>query len=251
MPGDVARATAIDRWTVGYAVVAAAVVAARGLEPPAPLFMVTSAGVIGLVLLMPIVRRAGAAGRSFGDWYPLIIVVALYSAVGTINAARGQAYDAIVQSWDQALFGFQPSHDWIRRAAAPWLAWPLHLGYLAYYPIVVLAPGALGVTGRRESMQRVLAQIMVAFYVCYVAFLLFPVAGPRYVFPPADNAATATAVARGATWLLDAFAAWGTAFPSSHVAATVTAVAAAFRESRALGWVLLPPALLLIAGAVY
>ena len=241
----------VDRWTLGYAVVAAAVVAVRGREAPVPGFLLMCAGVAGLVLLMPVARRAGVAGRWLGDWYPLVLVVALYSAVGSINEARGQAYDAIVQSWEQALFASQPSREWIRRAGAPWLAWPLHLGYLAYYPIVVLAPGVLWLTGRRDAMQRVLARIMAAFYVCYVAFLVFPVAGPRYAFPPADNTATATAVARVAAGLLETFAAWGTAFPSSHVAASVTAVAAAFRESRALGWTLLPPALLLVAGAVY
>jgi hypothetical protein len=178
-------------------------------------------------------------------------VPALYTAVGLVNAAGGRAYDALVQEWERTLFAAQPSREWIRAFPAPWLSWTLHAGYLAYYAVVVGTPLALWASGRRAGMRRVLTRMMATFYVCYIAFLLFPVAGPRYAFPPADNAATATAAARLTRWLLDGFAAWGTAFPSSHVAVCATATLAAFAEWRALGLVLLASTALLIPATVY
>lgn len=141
--------------------------------------------------------------------------------------------------------------QWIRRRPRPWLSWVLHGGYLAYYPIIVGAPLGLQASGRREGMQRALTAIMATFYLCYLTFLLFPVVGPRHAFPPADNSATRTAIARLTGRFLHRVAAWGAAFPSSHVAVSATATAAAFREWRGLGFALTAPTTLLALGAVY
>lgn len=82
-------------------------------------------------------------------------------------------------------------------------------------------------------------------------FLLFPVAGPRYAFPYVHNAATAVAPAVLTQKLLDQAAAWGTAFPSSHVAAALAASVSAWQGWRPLGAILLPLSLVLSAGTVY
>ena len=178
-------------------------------------------------------------------------MTALYTEVGLANLADGRAYDRIVLGWEQALFGFQPAREWIRWSPSVWLSWVLHLGYVAYYPITVAAPLALWVTGQREAMLRAMTTITATFYLCYVTFLLFPVVGPRLVFPAADNAATQTAIAQLTARFLDHVAAWGAAFPSSHVAVSVAATAAALREWRALGLVLVVPTTLLALGSVY
>jgi len=231
--------------------VAAVVIVWRRPDTSVAPFLVAHGLLAALALLMPRARRAGPAGRWLGDWYPLLIVTALYAEVGAVNTADGRAYDRIVAGWEQALFSSQPAREWIRHQPWPWLSWLLHLGYLAYYPIVVGPALALWLAGRRQGMQRFLASVMATFYVCYVIFLLFPVAGPRDVFPAADNAATATAVARWTQRLLDRLAAWGAAFPSSHVAVSVAATMAAFREWRALGHAMVAPTVLLALGAVY
>src|SRR6059036_4139268 len=122
----------------------------------------------------------------------------------------------------------------------PLLSWFLHACYLAYYAILYASPLGLWFSGRRDAARRTIFAVMVTFYVCYVVFLFFPVAGPRYTFDLAHNAATSVAPARWAQWLLDRGDSWGAAFPSSHVAASVVAVGMALRYWRALGWVLLP-----------
>jgi membrane-associated phospholipid phosphatase len=105
--------------------------------------------------------------------------------------------------------------------------------------------------GRREASRRTIFAVMVTFYLCYVVFLFFPVAGPRYAFDAAHNAATTVGPARFAQWLLDRGDSWGAAFPSSHVAASVVATGMALRYWRALGWVLLPFTAGLILAVVY
>src|SRR5215510_1926197 len=204
-----------------------------------------------LVLLMPRARRAGSVGRFLGDWYPLLIVTALYTEVGLVNLGDGRAYDRIVLGWEQALFGFQPAREWIRANPSAWLSWVLYLGYLAYYPIIASGPLALWATGQREAMRRAMTTIMATFYVCYTIFLLFPVVGPRHVFPAADNVATRTMIAQLTAQFIEHVAAWGAAFPSSHVAVSVAATVAALLEWRALGASLVVPTTLLALGSVY
>jgi membrane-associated phospholipid phosphatase len=215
------------------------------------MFLVVHGLLATLALLMPLARRAGPVGRFVGDWYPLLIVFALYTEVGLVNLADGRAYDRIVLGWEQAVFGFQPAREWIRWNPSVWLSWVLHLCYLAYFPITAGAPLALWISGRGAAMRRTVATITATFYLCYVTFLLFPVVGPRLVFPAADNAATRTMIAQLTAGLLESAAAWGTAFPSSHVAVAVAATAAALREWRALGLVLVVPTTLLALGSVY
>jgi len=243
--------TSVDYWTLGYALVAAAAVAWRAPREHIPALLAIHALLVALVLMMPRARRAGRIGRFLGDWYALLIVTALYTEVGLVNLADGRAYDRIVLGWEQALFGFQPGRDWIRTNPSTWLAWALYVGYLAYYPIIAAGPLALWATGRREAMHRAMTTIMATFYVCYTTFLLFPVVGPRHIFPAADNVATRTLIAQLTAQFIEHVAAWGAAFPSSHVAVSVAAMVAALLEWRMLGAALVVPTTLLALGSVY
>ena len=243
--------TSVDCWTLGYALVAAAAVAWRAPREHIPALLAIHALLVALVLMMPRARRAGPVGRFLGDWYALLIVTALYTEVGLVNLADGRAYDRIVLGWEQALFGFQPARDWIRSNPSIWLSWGLYLGYLAYYPIIAAGPLALWATGRREAMRRAMTTIMATFYVCYTIFLLFPVVGPRHIFPAADNVATRTLIAQLTAQFIEHVAAWGAAFPSSHVAVSVAATVAALLEWRMLGASLVVPTTLLALGSVY
>jgi membrane-associated phospholipid phosphatase len=242
--------SALDRWTLGYLAFAAVMIATSG-APRTPLLLAGHALVAAIAIAGPALRTRGGAAAFIGAFYPLIAAVFLYTAVGLANTARGVAHDAAVQAWEQRLFGAQPSRDWIRAAPWPWLSWLLHAGYLSYYLILAGAPLVPWLSGRRDGARRVTLAMTVSFYVCYAVFLVFPVAGPRYAFPRADNAATATAIARGVQRLLDNGAAWGTAFPSSHVAVSLTAAGAVLREWRGPGIVLMAAALVLTLGTVY
>jgi PAP2 superfamily len=241
----------IDRWTLGYALAIAAVLVWRVPADRLPIFLVVHGLLVALALLIPRARRAGPVGRFVGDWYPLLILMVLYTEVGLANLADGRAYDRVVLGWEQALFGFQPARDWIRSSPSVWLSWVLHLGYLAYYPIILAPPIAFWVTGQREAMQRAVTTIAITFYLCYATYLLFPVVGPRHVLPAADNAATQTAIAQLTARFLEHVSAWGAAFPSSHVAVSVAATVIALRDWRALGLTLVVPTTLLALGSVY
>jgi len=214
-----------------------------------PLGLVLAGVVAGV--LAPRARKDGPLGALLGEFYALALTFAFYTHVGILNAARGVAHDALLQRLEQTVFDGLPALAWIRTCPWPWLSLVMHAGYLSFYPILVVAPGLPWLRGGRDGARHTLLLMMVTFYVCYVLFLLFPVAGPRYLFPLPENAATAQPVAAFVHRLVAGGSAWGTAFPSSHVAVALVAAVSAGWAWRALGAVLLPLALLLALGTVY
>jgi membrane-associated phospholipid phosphatase len=244
----------VDRATLAYLAVALGFQAARGPRAWPLVALLPAALALAAVVaavLAPRARRGGPAGQLLGELYPLLLTLGLYTHVGLVNAAGGVAHDALVQRWEAAVFGRQVSLAWIRDFPVPWLSDLLHGAYLSYYAILAGAPLGLWAAGRRDAARDAVLAMMTTFYVCYAAFLAFPVAGPRYAFAPAHNAATAAPLARLAHRLLESGSAWGTAFPSSHVAVALVAAAMAWRGSRPLGAVLLALAVLLSLGTVY
>jgi membrane-associated phospholipid phosphatase len=248
----VAGLSSLDRWTLGYAGVSTMALLWRWPRGVGGYLAVAHALVAVIVLLAPRMRGAGrGAGDFLGEFYPLLLLVAFYTEVGLLNAAAGVSHDVQLQGWERALFACQPSLDWARRQPWPWLSGLLHLAYLSYYPLVGGVPLGLWIAGRRAASRRTLLLVMVTFYICYSLFLAFPVAGPRYAFPPASHGALGIGIAAFAHALVRAGSAWGTAFPSSHVAVAVVASACAWRESPRLGAATLLATVLLSLGTVY
>jgi membrane-associated phospholipid phosphatase len=188
------------------------------------------------------------------DFYPLIMLPPFYGEFGVLNAQVGwdrvMANDAIVQAWEAGIFGGQVSYLWIRRSPSVFWSTVLHLAYLAYY-LVLLAPVLLALRGQRQGARNVLHAAMVAFVICYVTFVLFPVAGPNYAFPHPTGPVREVWSARLVYAALAQGSSFGAAFPSSHVGATVAATLAALREWRPLGWTCAVVSALLAVGTVY
>jgi len=248
------RFTKIDLATlayVGLATVAVALSFQGDSIPGWPWLFVAHALLVALVLLAPRARAAGPVGRFLADWYPMLLLGALYAEIGVLTLDAGFQNDLGVQRLEAWVFGSQVSYRWIRELPNPTLSWILHSCYLAYYPILYASPLGLWLVGRRDASRHTIFAVMVTFYLCYVVFLFFPVAGPRYAFDLAHNAATNVGPARWAQWVLDHGDSWGAAFPSSHVAASVVATGMALRYWRALGLVLLPFTAGLILAVVY
>jgi hypothetical protein len=246
--------TAIDLATAAYVVIATGALlnSFRGDGVPGwPWLLAAHALIGGLVLLAPKARNAGPLGRFAGDWYPMVLLPALYGEIGILTLSAGFQNDLMIQRLETWVFGSQISYRWIRESPSVVLSWLLHACYLAYYPILYASPLALWMSGRRDASRHTIFAVMATFYLCYIVFIFFPVAGPRYAFDSAHNAATAVWPARFAAWLLDRGDSWGAAFPSSHVAASVVATGMALRYWRPAGLALVPFTAGLILAVVY
>lgn len=206
-----------------------------------------------IVALVWLVTRPGLGrvGRVLREVFPLLLLLGLYAELDVLNAGNRPVYDAIVQRWEAALFSGQPSRDWWRAYPSAFWSLVLHGAYLAYYLILIVPPAWLAVKRDLAGLRRFLLMVMASFFVCYVAFIFVPVAGPYYMFPRPDGAFVDNVMARLVYDALASGSSYGAAFPSSHVAATVAALIASWRASRGLGLVLLVPTLLLMVAVVY
>jgi membrane-associated phospholipid phosphatase len=241
----------LDRWTLGFTLVLTVALVRRWPAGIGGSLVAAHALLATVALLAPRAREAGRAGAFLGEFYPLFLLFAIYSEVGLLNVAAGISYDEVVQGWERAIFGFQPSLTWARAHPWPWLSGLLHGAYLAYYAIVAGVPLGFWIAGRRDAARHALLLVMATFYLCYTLSLVFPVAGPRYLFPLPPTEVTRSALAVFTHELIRAGSAWGTAFPSSHVAVALVASVCALRESPRLGAATLAATGLLVLATVY
>ena len=184
-------------------------------------------------------------------WIPLVLWPALYAEIPTVIAGVGTAFhDATVQRWDLALFGTQPSQTLASALPSTALSELVHAGYLSYYALIYAPPALLFASGRRADFTRTVFAVTAVCIACLVLFVVFPVAGPRYLWgaPPDVPNGPARAVA---AWLLELGSARGTAFPSSHAAVAAAQSMIALRVQRPVGLVASVATLLLSMGAVY
>lgn len=183
--------------------------------------------------------------------YPVFLTLAYYSQLGIVSLDVAFVQDHAVQEWEAALFGGQASLSWQPHAPNALLSWFLHLCYGSYYWLVALPPIFLFVARSREAFERSAFRIALAFYACYLIFMVFPVNGPRFFYGAAAGPAADVLPARLVHAILESGSSWGTAFPSSHVAASWMAVMSLWGESGRLLLVLAPVALGLALGTVY
>jgi membrane-associated phospholipid phosphatase len=241
----------IDRLMLGYLGIVSLVAVARlDTRPHAAWVLVAN---LLTVLLIALLHRPGLGrvGRTLRDIYPVVLLPALYGALDLLNGFDVQVWDAPVQRVEALLFGGQVSRDWWQNRPSRFWSTVLHATYFSYYFIVPFP--ALYFLSRREHhhARTAVSMIVATFLVCYVVFLLLPVAGPYYEFPRPDGDFTGNWAARLVYGTLSVGSSYGAAFPSSHVAAMAAATIATWLGSPRLGLALVIPTLMLTIGVVY
>jgi hypothetical protein len=177
---------------------------------------VGAAAILAHFLALVAVATATWAASTPGwlrSWAPLLVLLFLYSEMPALIQAAGHTgtLDPLVVQWEEALLGGQPAQTWARRHRIMLLSETLHLAYLAYYPIIYAVPMVLWLGNRRRDFAAAVFAVMLTFVACFVVYIAFPVAGPRYFWSSAAPDGWLRALA---TWLLEARSSKGTAFPS-------------------------------------
>ena len=195
------------------------------------------------------------------DWLPLLLVAFLYSELpilmlglgGVAGSGTGATvyHDALIQRWEAAVFGGQPARTLAGAMPIRWLSELLHGAYLSYYAIIYVPPLVLYALGRRQAFAQCQTAVMLAFTTCFVVFVVFPVEGPRYLWPAPARVPDGW-MREAVLWVLGRGSSRGTAFPSSHAAVAVAQSVTFWRVSRLrLSWVVAAVTGLLLVGAVY
>jgi membrane-associated phospholipid phosphatase len=191
-----------------------------------------------------------AVRRPVLDWLVLTIGPVMYVELRWIIAGLGAPHrDALVVSWEAALFPGNPSTTLAPRWNVGALSELLHLAYAAYYLLVYVPPIVLYVRGKREAFVSTMLALTMVYGVCFITYAFFPVDGPRYLIGPAD--APEGPIRSFVLELLDRGSSRGTAFPSSHVAASIVSALCALRYQRSVGVVVAAVTAALTVATVY
>jgi membrane-associated phospholipid phosphatase len=194
--------------------------------------LIAHLAILGYTLLL--LAAPMRARRAPLDWLVLTIGPVMYIELRWIIAGAGVPHrDAWAIAWEQALFPSDPSATLAPRLPFFALSEALHLAYAAYYLLVYLPPIALYLRGRRDEFLATVLALTFVYGVCFVTYALLPVDGPRYLVGPA--AAPEGPIRTFVLALLDQGSSRGTAFPSSHVAASVVASLCALQYQRRVG----------------
>ncbi|MGH7523131.1 MAG: phosphatase PAP2 family protein [Gemmatimonadales bacterium] len=241
----------VDRMLAGYGLLVAVVAITRLQQPGMPLVLVAHLGVPLLAWLLASTPLTPFT-RVLRGIYPVLLLTGLYSAIDVFNRfGAAPTWDRQIQAIDQAIFGMQPSRDWWRAHPSAFWSATLHAAYLSYYFIVAIPLIVFVAQRRNEATERYLNGLLATYLVCYIFYLFVPVAGPYYEFARPSGAFIANLPARMVYAALRGGSAFGAAFPSSHVAATVAAVIGTSRASPRFAMVLAVPTTLLAVGVVY
>jgi len=203
-----------------------------------------------LAYVLVLLAARGPARQPALDWLVLTIGPLMYIELRWIIAGAGMPHhDALIVGWERMLFPSNPSATFAPRWPVPAVSEALHFAYASYYLLVYLPPIALYVTGKREAFVKTVLALTIVYGACFITYALFPVDGPRYLVGPA--AAPDGPVRDFVLALLERGSSRGTAFPSSHVAASLVAALCALRYQRRVGLVVAPFAAALTVATVY
>jgi membrane-associated phospholipid phosphatase len=89
--------------------------------------------------------------------------------------------DHVFANWDQKLFGFQPALLWNKAYPGHIVSELMAMGYSLYFLMFVSLTFYVFFK-RYEDFQKVSFILITSFFVYYVVFVLFPVAGPQYYY---------------------------------------------------------------------
>jgi membrane-associated phospholipid phosphatase len=187
---------------------------------------------LALALLMLAPRER--VPRTVRDAIPLLLGPFLYVELRWLVPGAGRPHsDPTVIAWEQRWFPGNPSSTWAHASHPLLVSEALHFAYASYYALILLPPILLYARHRRDEYARTLLALVLVYGACFAVYLLFPVDGPRFLFGPAP--APDGPIRRLVLSILASGSSRGTAFPSSHVAASVVASLCALQFQRRIG----------------
>lgn len=185
-------------------------------------------------------------------WYPLLFFILLYEETRhLVHLISPNFFDPLINQVELGLFGIYPT-VWMQKFISFGISEYLMLSYAFYYFLLVVLGVGLFSKHKVKEFDDLLFTSAVAYYISYLGFILFPVAGPRFALGTIHqvkiNGGFFTSLAQG---LINAAGIHGAAMPSSHVAVALVVLIYAKRYHHLLYYLLSPLVISLFISTVY
>ncbi len=183
--------------------------------------------------------------------YPLAFLGYFYSETDYLNNLIFSNFDPEILNLEQSIFGFQPSISFYQHFPMPWFSELMNFGYFSYYFLVFGLTVWLFIRNRK-MFDYSLFVVVFSFYIYYLIFIIFPVAGPQYFLPePFRHIPNSGIFREMVVWVERLGEGPTAAFPSSHVGIGIIITILCAKYARALlAWVL-PLVFILCLSTVY
>jgi membrane-associated phospholipid phosphatase len=184
-------------------------------------------------------------------FYPLALLSYFYPETDYLNNIFFPNLDPIVANLEVTIFGGQPSVWFAEYCSWKWFNELMNFGYFSYYFLIFIVCFWI----YRKSYENCTYGIFIvcmSFYMYYILFIIFPVAGPQFYLTPPDNQLPDAYIFREAIKLVHSLGEGPTAaFPSSHVGILCILLYLAFKfVPKLLKWII-PVGILLFLSTVY
>lgn len=207
-------------------------------------------GVIGLLIFLNFTFPNKGINflRSF---YPLAFLGYFYPETDYLNNIIFPNLDPALSNLEVTIFGGQPSVWFSHYLPWKWFNELMNLSYFSYYVFIFMLCYWI-YNYERRHFQEAIFIVCMSFYMYYILFMLFPVAGPQFFLTPPDNQLPDAYFFRNLVKFVHLFGERPTAaFPSSHVGIMVILTYLAYKYApKLLKW-MIPGGILLVFSTVY
>jgi membrane-associated phospholipid phosphatase len=176
-------------------------------------------GMAGLILLLIWLDylRSNKFIRFVHSFYPLALLGFFYSETDALNNVFFYNMDPWVADIEVTLFHSHPSVLFSKLMPWHWFSEIMYAGYFSFYPLI-FALCLYIYLKRFEDFGYTVFVICFSFYLYYILFILFPVAGPQFYFTVPENEVPEGYVFAHIQQIVHTIGERPTAaFPSSHV----------------------------------
>jgi len=188
------------------------------------------------------------------DWFPFFAVLAMYYSLwgDATHLVFTHDRDAALIAWDQRLFGFQASVAIQRFIRPPLTAW-MQFAYLFHLFNIPLVACFVYLRRPRGRFREMMCGILLVTFLGLLGYIVIPAIGPMYTLRahftvPLEQPLT---LLNRELEFVDFARIRRDVFPSLHVGMSFVVWLYAYRNSRALFWILSPLILSLWASTVY
>jgi membrane-associated phospholipid phosphatase len=155
------------------------------------------------------------------EYYPLLWLESYWIELDPlIRLLHDRSHDAAILRLETALTGRLWNPELIVGTPSSLLNETMYFLYASYLPLLILPPIVLGMVGRTDIVRDLAFRVSVVAVICFTIYLAWPVAGPA--FGPGGLSPVTGAFSHGMRLIRSVGDSEGTAFPSSHVAISVT-----------------------------
>jgi membrane-associated phospholipid phosphatase len=208
---------------------------------------------LSVVLIANVVNHKASRWLFFlRHWYSLLFFILLYEETRhLVHLIFPNFFDPFINRLELSIFEIYPT-VWMQKFVSFGASEYLMFSYAFYYFLLVVLGVGLFSKRKIKEFDDLLFTSAMAYYISFLGFILFPVAGPRFALATIHqvkiDGGFFTSLAQG---LISVAGIHGAAMPSSHVAVALVVLVYAQRHHRLLYYVLSPFILSLFVATVY